>query len=361
MLGKRTNTVSGSTKVIRQTKKARLDSFVSGYLEKDNDVVQAFMSDCQTACSWCTKEYKLYLKIRLLGFVAMCENIERDCLYYLGGSDKDREYMAKYHPHEDCTFASNRFVDFSMVRNSLVPRIIAKGLCAPSVIRSIIKGYITHGRYSETYLNIVKNQYRPIEYNIQNGASMGVFGRIINHYIYTRKRFYQTNTDCVDTGLLTIQLCLNYVSDKNMKVYIGPHSIATPATDFEKYDYDVDTITFRFPMFYFSTDEDECYHTADRLEHILAFVDKLTDYFNVRVNLRSCLPYRCDCEDAKEMPVLPESHTVFPVKGGQLMKYDAPKGLAGLCLDKMKNEWDWRTHNVESFLTDHPILKQHFY
>ena len=371
MLGKRKLTakvVARPTKVVasvsvddRQAKKARFEELVDCYNKKNEGINNAFIKDCVHACDWCTKTYELDNRVRILLFLSSCRDVEKDCLYFLGGHE--REYLAQYHPHnEHCPFAISRFIDLSMIDNSLVPLVITKGLCSPSMIKGIIKDYITWGRCVNTYKNIIKNQFRPISYKIHYNSGMDIFGRLINHYVYTRKRYYQTNTDQIDRGLVTVQACMRYLSDrKKMKVYIGPHNIIS-SEDYSTLDCSIDTITFRFPEWYFSVDSDDesCYHTANRLNHILAFVNKLRDYFNVRLNLHSCAQYVCDCEDAERLPDLPEPNTILPVKNGQLLKMHPPQGLAALCLHKIKNEWDWRTHNLERLLSK-VLLRQYFY
>ena len=332
-----------------------------------------FKYDVLHACDWCRITFNLYDVARVDSCLVVCEDRD-DPLKLLGTDETTTTWLAQRHPHKSCAFVEGRlqhliFLNEEKYNNetqenkNLSDYILKKGLQDQRMIQEIICDFVQKNVKPALSKDIMKNQTIPLMYPFTKTTTEDQMDRFIVYYRAFRRHILQDSKiplNDVGTVVLRFRYC-KFQGEADM-------SVCTREGDW-KY------IQFVLPSFYYThnfcgliSQEERsrnCYHTELKIEHILTFAEKLRAFFNVKMAFKTIpMASICKCRIKAEpelnetpypysyLPKLPRPGKVLPTTAPAPVRYEAPRGLKGLCVSAMRHSWHWKAMDVDGVLPD---------
>ena len=310
-----------------------------------------FLYQAEYACLWCKRTYGLDDKERMQGLLIVSDNLQKDSLVLLSNDDdKGFHYMAKYHPVNDCPFAKGRLHEQVYGEDvELSNLILSKGLHSTLEIKTVIKSYIKTGVNEQLYNNIMDNQLRKVSYTFDENTTADEIARYLKYYTSFRKRHFQFNTWDTD--------------NEKVRLYSAPCPYRDPYQMHVEIQADVTAIMVSFPcpavtrnVFYEHVVLGDvghtrtCYHTANRMKHATLLAEALLTHFNALVDLYIPDVAICSCTSSPHMPIVPSHTEPMQCKTGRPLAYKKPTGLKAICLEAIRDKFNWRMIDVKDIL-----------
>ena len=336
-----------------QSKRERFNGIVKDLKRISYESVsrKKFLYQSEYACLWCKRTYGLDDKERIQGLLIVSDDLQRDSLVLLSNDDnKGAHYMAKHHPVNECPFAKGRLYEHVYGDNAeLSNLILTKGLHSVMEINTVIKTFIKSGVNEELYTNIMDNQLRRVAYTFDANTTKEEIARYLKYYTSYRKRHFQFNTWDTDNG--------------KVRIYSAPCPYRDPYQMHIEIQGDVGAIMVSFPcpvvtrnVFYEHVvlgdfeNTRTCYHTANRVMDARLLGEALVNHFHLTLDLFIPNEAICSCSASPPMPVVVAQRESFPCKSVQPLTFKKATGLKAICLETMRDKFNWRMIDVKGIL-----------
>ena len=300
------------------------------------------------ACNWCNTIYGFNKDNKIVAALMYSENIEDDFLKIMGTcGDKGILYLVTNHPYVSCIVVSH-FISKQYENNSIIRNIsLARSLCHHSILDNIVESYILKGENEENYNILMGNGMLmglqslkfKFTFTISETSTFDQLKRLIETYKSVRRLIYQRN-DLLDHGKVILTNNTKHWLKKSSRfeIIITNH----PSIDI--------VIPFRCPTVGIGSIHE---HNSVNLLKLQYFWQHLNLYYHIYIKL---FPKRNICWCISEIHTL---NGQYSIKNTTPIIYEKPKGLFGLCIDRIQTEFHWRPYELNKQLPSH-IVKLYF-
>ena len=334
----------------------------------NSDDKSTFKHILESACSWCTNMFNLSYKMRIESYLMICETFE-DFLQIMGNDSTDVNYLLRNHPKVSCPFIEDRLKHLvfhdeeeynkqSEEARWLSDFILKRGFHSNRLIRSVIQTYIREGKQATLSKGIIRSQTVPVTHFLTKSSDEVEIDRYLECYRAYRRHVYQCHDELVDDATVVVivkQYLLDMKDNEKMAVQMHGYnslSIAFPDCRHRESRRFIKDRRRRIKRTKIVVDEN-CYHTALKYGQILMIINKLRQCYNVQF---ICRPIHsssiCKCQEIEDLPKLPRSGSLLPATTSKIVRYEAPRGLKGLCVSAMRHSWHWKAMDVDGVLPD---------